>query len=64
MDNEEGESSKIRVKMPNTKVNEMFAIAEQILVVEELQFCVQMAKPEWLESQVKCADASGFARVI
>ncbi len=27
----EGESSKIRVKMPNTKVNEMFAIAEQIL---------------------------------
>ena len=25
------ESSKIRVKMPNTKVNEMFAIAEQIL---------------------------------
>jgi translation initiation factor 1A len=26
-----GESSKIRVKMPNTKVNEMFAIAEQIL---------------------------------
>ena len=31
MDNEEGESSKIRVKMPNTKVNEMFAIAEQIL---------------------------------
>ena len=31
MDNLEGESSKIRVKMPNTKVNEMFAIAEQIL---------------------------------
>ena len=31
MDNEEGESSKIRVKMPNSKVNEMFAIAEQIL---------------------------------
>ena len=31
MDNVEGESSKIRVKMPNTKVNEMFAIAEQIL---------------------------------
>ena len=31
MDNEEGESSKIRVKMPNNKVNEMFAIAEQIL---------------------------------
>ena len=27
----EGESSKIRVKMPNTKDNEMFAIAEQIL---------------------------------
>ena len=27
----EGESSKIRVKMPNKKVNEMFAIAEQIL---------------------------------
>ena len=26
-----GESSKIRVKMPNKKVNEMFAIAEQIL---------------------------------
>ena len=26
-----GESSKIRVKMPNLKVNEMFAIAEQIL---------------------------------
>ena len=31
MGNVEGESSKIRVKMPNTKVNEMFAIAEQIL---------------------------------
>ncbi len=31
MDSESGESSKIRVKMPNTKVNEMFAIAEQIL---------------------------------
>ncbi|MBF91017.1 MAG: translation initiation factor eIF-1A [Flavobacteriales bacterium] len=31
MDNAEGESSKIRVKMPNVKVNEMFAIAEQIL---------------------------------
>ena len=31
MDNAEGGSSKIRVKMPNTKVNEMFAIAEQIL---------------------------------
>ncbi len=27
----EGQSSKIRVKMPNKKVNEMFAIAEQIL---------------------------------
>ena len=27
----EGESTKIRVKMPNTKVNEMFAIAENIL---------------------------------
>ncbi len=31
MGNVEGESSKIRVKMPNLKVNEMFAIAEQIL---------------------------------
>ena len=31
MDNAGGGSSKIRVKMPNTKVNEMFAIAEQIL---------------------------------
>ena len=31
MNNAEGGSSKIRVKMPNTKVNEMFAIAEQIL---------------------------------
>ncbi|MBA88902.1 MAG: translation initiation factor eIF-1A [Euryarchaeota archaeon] len=31
MGSAEGESSKIRVKMPNTKVNEMFAIAEQIL---------------------------------
>ena len=31
MGNVEGESSKIRVKMPNNKVNEMFAIAEQIL---------------------------------
>ena len=31
MGNVEGESSKIRVKMPNTKVNEMFALAEQIL---------------------------------
>ena len=31
MGNVEGESSKIRVKMPNVKVNEMFAIAEQIL---------------------------------
>ena len=31
MGNVEGESSKIRVKMPNKKVNEMFAIAEQIL---------------------------------
>jgi len=31
MGNVEGESSKIRVKMPNTKVNEMFAIADQIL---------------------------------
>ena len=31
MGNVEGESSKIRVKMPNSKVNEMFAIAEQIL---------------------------------
>ena len=31
MGNVEVESSKIRVKMPNTKVNEMFAIAEQIL---------------------------------
>ena len=31
MDNEGGGSSKIRVKMPNTKVNEMFAIADQIL---------------------------------
>ena len=31
MGNVEGESSKIRVKMPNAKVNEMFAIAEQIL---------------------------------
>ena len=31
MGNVAGESSKIRVKMPNTKVNEMFAIAEQIL---------------------------------
>ena len=31
MGNVEGESSKIRVKMANTKVNEMFAIAEQIL---------------------------------
>jgi len=27
----EGETQKIRVKMPNTKVNEMFAIAENIL---------------------------------
>ena len=31
MGNLEGESSKIRVKMPNTKLNEMFAIADQIL---------------------------------
>jgi translation initiation factor 1A len=31
MESEEEESSKIRVKMPNTKINEMFAIAEQIL---------------------------------
>jgi len=31
MDSSEGESTKIRVKMPNTKVNEMFAIAENIL---------------------------------
>ena len=31
MNNAEGGSSKIRVKMPNKKVNEMFAIAEQIL---------------------------------
>ena len=31
MGSAEGESSKIRVKMPNKKVNEMFAIAEQIL---------------------------------
>jgi translation initiation factor 1A len=31
MDSGTGESSKIRVKMPNKKVNEMFAIAEQIL---------------------------------
>jgi len=31
MESEEEESSKIRVKMPNAKINEMFAIAEQIL---------------------------------
>ena len=31
MESAEEESSKIRVKMPNTKINEMFAIAEQIL---------------------------------
>lgn len=31
MDSSGGESTKIRVKMPNTKVNEMFAIAENIL---------------------------------
>ena len=31
MDSAEEESSKIRVKMPNKKINEMFAIAEQIL---------------------------------
>ena len=31
MSSEEAEQTKIRVKMPNTKVNEMFAIAENIL---------------------------------
>ena len=28
---EDGSSGKIRVKMPNRKINEMFALAEQIL---------------------------------
>ena len=28
---EDGSSGRIRVKMPNRKINEMFALAEQIL---------------------------------
>ena len=64
MGNVEGESSKIRVKMPNTKVNEMFAIAEQILGGRRLQYCVLMAKQEWQGFQVKCEDVNGFVKVI
>ena len=64
MGNVEGESSKIRVKMPNTKVNEMFAIAEQSWVAAELRYCVLMAKPEWLGFRVKCEGVNGFVKVI
>ena len=61
---EDGSSGKIRVKMPNRRINEMFALADQILVVEGSQYCARTAKPDWPESPVKCVAVNGLERVI
>ena len=45
--------TKIRVKMPNKKVNEMFALASQILGGRRALSCVRTGKPGWRASRGK-----------
>ena len=61
---ESGGSDKIRVPLPHRKVNEMFAIAEQILGGRRVTVLCAEVKPEWQESLVKCAAGNGFEMVI
>ena len=61
---ESGAGDKIRVNLPNKKINEMFAIADQSLAVEELERFVKMARVVWHEFQERCEDVNGFEREI
>ena len=61
---ENASDGKIRVKMPNKKVNEMFALASQILGGRRVTVRAKTVKPEWLAFLERCAADSGFVKVI
>ena len=48
---EDASDGKIRVKMPNKKVNEMFALASQILGGRRVPSFVKTVKPVWPHSR-------------
>ena len=59
---ENASDGKIRVKMPNKKVNEMFALASQILGGRRVTVLCEDGETQWLVSLEKCADDNGFVR--
>jgi len=60
---ENASDGKIRVKMPNKKVNEMFALASQILGGRRVTVLVLTARLVWPVSPGKCAVVNGFVKV-
>ena len=62
---ENATDGKIRVKMPNKKVNEMFALASQILGGRRVTVCcAKTVKHEWPVSPERCVVANGFVKAI
>ena len=59
---ENASDGKIRVKMPNKKVNEMFALASQIWVVA-VTVLVQTVKHAWLDSLKDASSPMGARRL-
>ena len=60
---EDASSGKIRVKMPNRKINEMFAFAEQILGGRRVTVLCEDGETRMAYSG-RCAAGSGFETVI
>ena len=61
---EDASSGKIRVKMPNRKINEMFAFAEQILGGRRVTVLCEDGETRMARIQERCAAGSGFETVI
>ena len=62
---EDGSSTKIRVKMPNRRINEMFALADQILGGRRVSIlCEDGERQDLLEFQEKCVAVNGLEKEI
>ena len=60
---EDGSTGKIRVKMPNRRINEMFALADQILGGRRVSLLCETGRLDLLGFQVKCAVDNGLEKV-
>ena len=59
----ESDVGPIRVLMPNVKINEMFAIADNILGGEE-SVCRADGKTRMARSLERCEEGNGYVKVI